>query len=187
MEDIDHATDSSSPEANNSDQAAWLCIDEFNRADIDKAIGSLYTLLSSCDPEHLRDSPIDLWFEPRLDHRKLWVPARFRIIGTMNDLDTSFVNAISQGLTRRFKFVTVGVPSATATAERKVTSELENAFAGAYDWLNRTYGSSLRIEAPDLLRSNLNAQLESLQQVIDGLRHPSEASQAQPDRYSAGG
>ena len=153
-------------------EAAWLFIDEFNRADIDKAIGSLYTLLSSCDPEHLRDSPIDLWFEERPDFRKVWVPARFRIIGAMNDLDTSFVNAISQGLTRRFQFITIGVPTITGTAEQRVTSELENAFAGAHAWLDRTYGSSIEVSSLEQARLDLNDQLERLQEVVDGLRHP---------------
>lgn len=44
-------------------QATWLLIDEFNRADIDKAIGALYTVLSSVSPDNLLKSPLDLWFE----------------------------------------------------------------------------------------------------------------------------
>lgn len=157
-------------------EAAWLFIDEFNRADIDKAIGSLYTLLSSCDPEHLRDSPVDLWFETQPDSRNLWVPARFRIIGAMNDLDTSFVNRISQGLTRRFQFITVGVPRIVGTPDQTVTSELEHAFAGAHSWLDRTYGSSITVNPLDQVRSSVSGQLEKLQQVIDSLRHPASAS-----------
>ena len=157
----------------NGDKAAWLFIDEFNRADIDKAIGSLYTLLSSCDPEHMAETPIDLWFESEPDRRRLWVPARFRIVAAMNDLDTSFVNRISQGLTRRFQFVTVGVPTVRATADTPVTSEIENAFAGAYEWVVRNYGSMLNPRPQPELRSTVSLQLEQLQRVIDGLRSPS--------------
>lgn len=159
--------------AGNGYQAAWLLIDEFNRADIDKAIGSLYTLLSSCDPEHLATTPIDLWFETREDNRRLWVPARFRIIGAMNDLDTSFVSRISQGLTRRFQFVTVGVSTARATEGTPVTLEVATAFAGAYAWLDRTYGGILAVRPMEESRSALASQIEAIQAVMDGLRAPS--------------
>ncbi|MFJ5085640.1 AAA family ATPase [Streptomyces sp. NPDC088706] len=104
----------------------WLFIDEFNRADIDKAIGSLFTVLSSCDARHLQTTPVELWFESTPDRQNLWVPARFRIIGTMNDLDTSFVNRMSQGLTRRFQFVTVGVPTERASTDQPITELLRD-------------------------------------------------------------
>ncbi|MET8864106.1 AAA family ATPase [Nonomuraea sp. NPDC004580] len=157
-------------------QAAWLFIDEFNRADIDKAIGSLYTMLSSCDPEHLHDTPIDLWFETTPGRGKLWVPARFRIIGAMNDLDTSFVNRISQGLTRRFQFIHIGVPKVTGTEQVPISSELESAFAGAYASLDRTYGSALTLPVAEDLRSKLDAELQILQSVVDHLRKPNSGA-----------
>lgn len=157
----------------NRHQAAWLLIDEFNRADIDKAIGSLYTLLSSCDPEHLASTPVDLWFETREDNRRLWVPARFRIIGAMNDLDTSFVSRMSQGLTRRFQFMTVGVSTARATEGTPVTPEVAAAFAGAHAWLDRTYGGVLAVRPVEESRSALASQIEAVQAVMDGLRAPS--------------
>ncbi len=156
----------------NSPQAAWLFIDEFNRADIDKAIGSLYTVLSSCDPTDLRDAPIDLWFESTNSARSLWAPARFRIVAAMNDLDTSFVNRMSQGLTRRFQFVTVGVPQTGGSSDSPITSELVNAFAGAHDWLDRTYGSSLAIEPIDDAAQTHQPVLVQLQALVDSLRRP---------------
>jgi MoxR-like ATPase len=156
-----------------SPQAAWLFIDEFNRADIDKAIGSLYTVLSSCDPTDLKDAPIDLWFEAAPTARQLWVPARFRIVAAMNDLDTSFVNRMSQGLTRRFQFVTVGVPKMGGSRDVPVTDELRNAFAGAYAWLYRTYGSSFLIDETieNAARTHQPALLQ-LQALVDNLRRP---------------
>ncbi|MFC9688173.1 AAA family ATPase [Kribbella sp. NPDC056951] len=156
----------------NSPQAAWLFIDEFNRADIDKAIGSLYTVLSSCDPTDLRDAPIDLWFESSASARQLWAPARFRIVAAMNDLDTSFVNRISQGLTRRFQFVTVGVPQTGGSNDVPVTLEVLNAFAGAHSWLDRTYGSSLTMEELSGATQTHQPVLLQLQALVDSLRRP---------------
>jgi MoxR-like ATPase len=153
--------------------AAWLLIDEFNRADVDKAIGSLYTMLSSCDPKHMRDTPLELWFEDNEASKRLWVPARFRIIGTMNDLDTNYVSPMSQGLRRRFQFVTVNVPPRGGSKEEPVSAELDQAFLGASGWLVNTYGEGLAHPKPD--DAEVRAALSTLQKVVDGLRYPSEA------------
>lgn len=120
-------------------QAVWLLIDEFNRADIDKAIGSLYTLLSSTDPDHLSKTPLELWFERDPDARRLWVPARFRIIGTMNDLDTNYVNSISQGLKRRFSFVTIPAAAPDQSPAGAVGPEVALAYDQAIEWYDRCY------------------------------------------------
>lgn len=107
-------------------KATWLLIDEFNRADIDKAIGPLYTVLSSNAPSHLLETPLELWFE-RSGRKELWVPTAFRIIATMNDVDASYVNSLSQGLSRRFQFVSIGV----AVDETAVIAESEAALSMA--------------------------------------------------------
>ena len=147
---------------------AWLLIDEFNRADIDKAIGSLYTLLSSTEPAHLHRTPLDLWFENDDARKRLWVPARFRIIGTMNDLDTSYVSAMSQGLRRRFQFITVSIPTSGATDTEPVSGELRQALAAANDYLFRSYGR------PSVVESEIEDTLATLQRTVDTLRRPSE-------------
>jgi len=147
-------------------QASWLLIDEFNRADIDKAIGSLYTMLSSVSPRNLLGSPLDLWFE-RPGREQLWVPTRFRIIAAMNDLDTSFVNPLSQGLTRRFQFITVGTPQ-----QADQSAEIEGALASAHEWLTDAYGGELSIPALSDVKTTLAPQLAALATVITGLRHP---------------
>ncbi|APE16755.1 hypothetical protein BOH72_17420 [Mycobacterium sp. WY10] len=149
-------------------QGAWLLVDEFNRADIDKAIGSLYTMLSSCDATNLERSPIDLWFESE-GRQHLWVPARFRIIAAMNDLDTSFVNPISQGLTRRFQFVTVGTPSVDGDS-----AEVNNSLEIAHNWLSETYGAVLQLNPVEETKTALSAQIASLQGLIDGLRQTTD-------------
>jgi MoxR-like ATPase len=114
---------------NSETQAHWLLIDELNRADIDKAIGSLYTVLSQSSPSHLRETPLELWFTTG-KAKHIWVPARFRLIGTMNDVDTSFVNTLSQGLTRRFQFVYLGVP----TREEDIRREIDATWSEARAW-----------------------------------------------------
>ncbi|MBF7737457.1 AAA family ATPase [Rhodococcus erythropolis] len=161
-------------ESGGSAQGHWLFIDEFNRADIDKAIGSLYTLLSSNDRKHLAETPIDLWYEDNQARKKLWVPARFRLIAAMNDLDSSFVNQISQGLTRRFHFVTV--PAAGPVNSVHVEAEVMAAFRAAHAWISKTYSNLVGSEDEDLAR--LSETLVELQDVLSGLRAPN-GSQSQ--------
>jgi len=153
-------------------QGAWLLIDEFNRADIDKAIGSLYTMLSSCDAPNLERSPIDLWFEAERC-QQLWVPSRFRIIATMNDLDTSFVNPISQGLTRRFQFITVGVP-VTSEGATGLNVETENSLSTAYKWLSSTYGAVIPLDPFDEISNRYGFQIMAVQELVEGLRAPAD-------------
>ena len=160
--------DDDSPTAHARRQGMWLLIDEFNRADIDKAIGSLYTMLSSCDPANLDRSPIDLWFETE-GRQQLWVPSRFRIIGAMNDLDTSFVNPISQGLTRRFQFITVGVMPA-AEGATGVSPEILNSLSRAREWLSQTYGATITIDPLNAIFTRLEPEINTAQDLIEGLR-----------------
>jgi MoxR-like ATPase len=114
-------------------QAHWLVIDEFNRADIDKAIGSLYTVLGGGGGEERRRLP--LWFGDVPERQECWIPDRFRIVGTLNSVDTAYVFTLSQGLQRRFQFVNVGVPS-----QDQVVEEVVNAARQAVRWQLRTYG-----------------------------------------------
>ena len=84
-------------------QGQWLLIDEMNRAEIDRAFGSLFTALSGDDEgtfslDYMAGSPT------------LTVPRRFRILCTMNDYDTRFVNSMSGALRRRFARVLVLPP-----------------------------------------------------------------------------
>jgi MoxR-like ATPase len=112
-------------------QAHWLIIDEFSRAEIDKAIGPLYTVLSGGGV----DEPLSLWFETKPERQVVYLPRRFRILGTMNTVDTNYVYTFSQGLSRRFQFVYVGVP-----ARSQIPAELASASASAADWYANSYG-----------------------------------------------
>ena len=85
-------------------QGQWLLIDEMNRAEIDRAFGPLFTALSgeaegTFSLDYIDGSPT------------LTIPRRFRILCTMNDYDTRFVNSMSGALRRRFARVLVLPPS----------------------------------------------------------------------------
>jgi len=119
------------PEEEEPHQAHWLIIDEFSRAEIDKAIGPLYTVLGGGSD----NVPLQLWFGDKEERQAIWLPERFRIIGTMNSVDTNYVYTFSQGLSRRFQFVYVGVPDKT-----QIAAELEQARTSAGEWYAATYG-----------------------------------------------
>lgn len=85
-------------------QAVWLLIDELNRCKIDRAFGEFFTVLAGVE-----DQPLTLGHQV-VQNRNLYIPKRFRIIGTMNSTDKTYVNAFSQAFARRFDFVMVGIP-----------------------------------------------------------------------------
>lgn len=118
---------------NTPHQAHWLIIDEFSRAEIDKAIGPLYTVLGGGGD----DAPLPLWFGADEKTKAVWLPKRFRIIATMNDVDTNYVYTFSQGLTRRFQFVYVGVPT-----KEQINDELTQARLSAAEWYQQTYSDA---------------------------------------------
>ena len=67
--------------------------------------------------------------------KAVYLPKRFRIIGTMNTVDTNYVYTFSQGLSRRFQFVYVGVPE-----QAQIADELREARISAAEWYAATYG-----------------------------------------------
>lgn len=156
-------------------QAHWLVIDEFNRADIDKAIGSLYTVLGGGGGDERRRLP--LWFGDSPETRECWIPDRFRIVGTLNSVDTAYVFTLSQGLQRRFQFVHVGVP-----AEEQLADEMENAARQALAWRIRTYAPALDETQRDarvaevLSDAALTEVLDTLRQLLVYLRYEEKMS-----------
>jgi MoxR-like ATPase len=113
----------------NPKQGHWLIVDEFNRAEIDKAFGPLFTTLGGGERR------LPLWFGDAPERQEVWLPNRFRLIGTLNSVDTAYVFSFSQGLTRRFTFVYVGVPQL-----EQVEDELKQATIQAVSWYEITYG-----------------------------------------------
>jgi 5-methylcytosine-specific restriction protein B len=147
--------------ADHPKQAHWLIIDEINRAEIDKAIGGLYTVLGGD-----RREPLRLWFEQDARRQALWMPGRFRIIATMNSVDTSYVYSFSQGLTRRFKYVYVGVP-----APDQVSDEIDQALAQAIDWVVATYPATAGGASDDDVRTRVATTKPRLEALIRLLRY----------------
>lgn len=98
-----------------------LIIDEINRADIDKAFGELFTLLSGQSvtlPFRRRDTEdnfrrIRLTQGPTLQDDgfdAIEVPTWWRILGAMNDADKQSLKQLSYAFMRRFAFVSIPLP-----------------------------------------------------------------------------
>ncbi|MBK9712146.1 MAG: molecular chaperone DnaK [Kouleothrix sp.] len=95
----------------------WLIIDEINRADIDKAFGELFTVLSNqaVTLPYKEDSRLVRIIPPGRptshETRDFAIHPSWRIIGTMNVYDKAALFAMSYSLMRRFAFIDVGIPS----------------------------------------------------------------------------
>jgi hypothetical protein len=108
------------------DTDRWLIVDEFNRADIDRAIGPVFTVLSGQATElHFEEEVGDDLFAPvvitgdagfisEIPSSVHLVPSAWRLIATMNTLDLDLLFEISQALLRRFAVITIHPPDAPA-------------------------------------------------------------------------
>ena len=156
------------PDEPEQHQAHWLIIDEFNRAEIDKAIGPLYTVLGGGGD----DNRLPLWFGD--EHRGgtyVWIPKRFRIIATMNTVDSNYVYTLSQGLSRRFQFIHVGVPDAA-----RLDVELEQARQTAAAWYADTYGGP-EFDGAEFVSSAAIAHATGLlHSMLTSLRYDNDAT-----------
>lgn len=106
-----------------------LIVDEINRADIDKAFGELFTLLSGkpVTLPYKRKTRDEKFLRIRLDPPGVSgddddvdvveVPSWWRMIGTMNDSDKGSLKRLSLAFIRRFAFVPVELPRAEVFAE----------------------------------------------------------------------
>ena len=81
----------------------WLVIDEFNRAEIDKAFGQLFTALRT---QELK-IPTN---KAGKSYEDLKILDDYRIIGTLNSTDTHFLFGLSDALKSRFAYIEVGIP-----------------------------------------------------------------------------
>lgn len=126
-------------------QAVWLLIDEMNRADIDRAFGPLFTALAGGD-----DAGMVLdYMESR---PTVALPARFRIIATVNEYDTRFVNSMSGALRRRFSKVAI-LPPPNEADSRSSKTEWSTISAVALKRASETLGKSTPAAVSDLLSS----------------------------------
>lgn len=118
------------------EKSQCLIIDEINRADIDKAFGELFTLLSgnSVTLPYRRRSAEGEFRRVRLqvgsaiiedqDADVVMVPDWWRIIGAMNDADKASLKRLSMAFVRRFAFVPIDLPD-PATYEQMIRSACE--------------------------------------------------------------
>lgn len=90
-------------EQKNNFRGKWTIIDEFNRADIDKAFGQLFTSLETKELLIPTDDSIEL--------KTLPIPKDYRIIGTLNTSDKHYLFKLSDALKRRFAYIEVKSPS----------------------------------------------------------------------------
>jgi 5-methylcytosine-specific restriction enzyme B len=155
-------------------QGHWLILDEFNRAEIDKAIGPLYTALGGGERR------LPLWFGDAPERQEVWLPERFRILATMNSVDTAYVFTLSQGLTRRFQFIFVGVPE-----ENQVGAELEAAMSQAAGWYAETYGGADAATAPARIKEFIQDKRvvmvrEMFEKIIKFVRYGSQGRPGWP-------
>ena len=100
----------------------WLVIDELNRADVDKAFGQLFTVLSGHNavmPYRQSGKNVTLAFDRNTaasgfdEGAGRYTAGRdWRIIATMNTFDRNLLFQLSAAFVRRFAVVHVGIPPA---------------------------------------------------------------------------
>jgi len=109
-----------------------LIIDEINRAEIDKAFGQLFTLLSgqSVELPFLANNkqPIRLTTTSGELHsfqkdNSYFVGKNWRIFATMNTLDKAALYQMSYAFMRRFAFVHIDLPSDKLACLRKINEQ----------------------------------------------------------------
>ena len=95
------------PDTNKTEEynGVWLIIDEFNRANIDRAFGQLFTALEYKSELKVPTEKTRETFERHT------IPEDYRIIGTLNTFDKHFLFHLSDALKRRFDFIEVNPPS----------------------------------------------------------------------------
>ena len=118
----------------------WLIIDEINRADIDKAFGSLFSVLAgdevklpfeSKSGELITIKPQVLENEVENDHTYV-VSEDWRIIATMNTTDKSSLYEMSYAFMRRFAFIPVSIP-------KEINSNLIEEYLSSWKIVNYPY------------------------------------------------
>ncbi|WP_436931011.1 AAA family ATPase [Halosimplex halobium] len=104
-------------------QNKWLVIDELNRADIDKAFGQLFSVLSkdSVELPYERENRVRIeWVDEETsdgtveqvvrDEDRFPVTPSWRLLATMNTYDKTSLYEMSYAFMRRFAFVRISAP-----------------------------------------------------------------------------
>ena len=147
------------PETGKSEEynGVWLVLDEFNRANIDRAFGQLFTALEYRNelkvPTEKTEKETDgEFFETYV------IPEDYRIIGTLNSHDKHFLFHLSDALKRRFDFIEISVPT-----RKQKDAELEMVFQKAAD------DALLNVEL-DLLQNSNEKIDEKLYEIMSFIR-----------------
>lgn len=121
----------------------WLVIDELNRADIDKAFGSLFSALTgesvTLPFDDSEGDPIEILAADRADElvapNRYYIPDDWRMLATMNTLDKTSLYEMSYAFMRRWAFIPVGIPDIPApeAGDGEGQSELEALVASYVD------------------------------------------------------
>ena len=118
-------------------QNELLVIDEVNRADIDKAFGQLFTLLSGQPVqlpfkrggEEIEVRPADADGDELAPHEYV-MPTSWRLLATMNSYDKTSLYEMSYAFMRRFSFVHVDAPEIPVDDEEGAA--LVRSYAGTW-------------------------------------------------------
>lgn len=106
----------------------WLIVDELNRADIDKAFGSLFSAIvgDSVHTPFTNDDgePIEI-LGPSKDEKQIrdsryYIPDDWRMIATMNTYDKTSLYEMSFAFMRRFAFIYVEPPYSDDVSEELI-------------------------------------------------------------------
>lgn len=173
----------------------WLIIDELNRADIDKAIGQLFTVLSGhpvtlpftsgslSDGEMTDESdlPVERFIsivpsnaDTPEGTNPVHVKPAWRLIATLNDRDQDLLFSLSEALMRRFAVVEMPPPSQAEWLEivqRRGGSgrtSWDDAIGRAVEALNiagRPLGAAVLLDCLSHLREVCNVALEEALEV----------------------
>ena len=103
----------------------WLIIDELNRADIDKAFGSLFSALTGESVTLPFDGSdgesIQILDSSRADEvvtrSRFYIPDDWRMLATMNTLDKTSLYEMSYAFMRRWAFIPIGIPDLPARGD----------------------------------------------------------------------
>lgn len=156
---------------------SWLVIDEINRADIDRAFGQVFTILSgkkvTLPYENSEGKSYKIKFTDELTSRfdpetaTYYIGQNWRILATMNTYDKNALFNLSYALMRRFAFVEIPIPDEddieNLIAETSSDSEIK-------DFVKKTADNSPKSLGPAVLK-DLAEYLDraGIEQAVSGL------------------
>jgi energy-coupling factor transporter ATP-binding protein EcfA2 len=141
----------------------WLIIDELNRADIDKAFGSLFSAITGNNvslPFENDEGQIELIGDPEsygtkpITSHHYYMPDDWRLIATINTDDKASLYRMSYAFMRRFAFIPVPVPDLDERANAELVKMYEKHWDSDIDDL-------------DVVGETESADIESTDQIYE--------------------